>query len=200
MFWNVCKRFIAIIQWSKPFLHCQLGNSIESWIPKSQRICLDPMDFRAIFHFCSSWPRQKKGKWQKLRNATYRSLCANEKKVLNFLPYITWPLDTEWGSNMSKQVQAWNWTDLHCLVPSHLSSVVRSLFSRAICSNGLRFFEEEMRFQASMHQTEKNLKSAIGQKGPHPPFSSLKQAGQKQLTTKKRGKGEEWKKGCIFFS
>ena len=65
-------------EWSKPFLHCQLGNSIESWIPKSQRICLDPMDFRAIFYFCSSWPRQKKGKWQKLRNATYRSLWNGE--------------------------------------------------------------------------------------------------------------------------
>ena len=39
---------------------------------------------------------------------------------------------------------------------------------------------------ASMHQTEKPLKSAIGQKGPHPPYSSLKQAAQKQLTTKKK--------------
>ena len=53
----------------------------------------------------------------------------------------------------------------------------------------IQCFEEEM--QASKHQNEKPLKSAIGQKGPHPPYSSSKQAAQKQLTTKKREKGEE---------
>ena len=58
-------------------------------------------------------------------------------------------------------------------------------------TNKLQCFEEEMHFQASMHQNEKPLKSAIGQKGPHPPYSSSKQAAQKQLTTKKGEKGEE---------
>ena len=68
-----------------------------------------------------------------------------------------------------------------------------------ICSKTLQCFEEKMHFQASMHQTEKPLKSAIGQKGPHPPNSSSKQAAQKQLTTKKGEKGDEWKKRCTFF-
>ena len=65
--------------------------------------------------------------------------------------------------------------------------------------NNIQCFEEEMHFQASMHQNEKTLKSAIGQKGPHPPYSSLKQAAQKQLTTKKKREGRGVKKGMHFL-
>ena len=61
----------------------------------------------------------------------------------------------------------------------------------SVFSAEIQCFEEEMHFQASMHQNEKTLKSAIGQKGPHPPYSSYKQAARKQLTTKKGEKGEE---------
>ena len=63
----------------------------------------------------------------------------------------------------------------------------------------IQCFVEKMNFQASMHQTEKTLKYAIRQKGPHPPNSSLKQAAQKQLTTKKRREGRGVKKGMHFM-
>ena len=63
----------------------------------------------------------------------------------------------------------------------------------------LQCFVEKVNFQASMHQTEKTLKYAIRQKGPHPPNSSLKQAAQKQLTTKKRREGRGVKKGMHFM-
>ena len=65
--------------------------------------------------------------------------------------------------------------------------------------NRVQCFVENMNFQASMHQTEKTLKYAIRQKGPHPPNSSLKQAAQKQLTTKKRREGRGVKKGMHFM-
>ena len=66
-------------------------------------------------------------------------------------------------------------------------------------SHWVQCFVEKMNFQASMHQTEKTLKYAIRQKGPHPPNSSLKQAAQKQLTTKKRKEGRGVKKGMHFM-
>jgi len=55
-----------------------------------------------------------------------------------------------------------------------------------------------MNFQASIHKTEKNYKSALTQKRPHPPYSSLRQAAQQQLTTKK-GRGERSEKGDAFY-
>ena len=67
------------------------------------------------------------------------------------------------------------------------------------CLTWIQCFVEKMNFQASMHQTEKTLKYAIRQKGPHPPNSSLKQAAQKQLTTKKRREGRGVKKGMHFL-
>ena len=36
-----------------------------------------------------------------------------------------------------------------------------------------------MNYQASMHQTEKTLKSALRQNRPYPPHSSLRQVAQK---------------------
>ena len=73
------------------------------------------------------------------------------------------------------------------------------LSARFLEVNDVQCFVEKMNFQASMHQTEKTLKYAIRQKGPHPPNSSLKQAAQKQLTTKKRREGRGVKKGMHFM-
>jgi len=56
-----------------------------------------------------------------------------------------------------------------------------------------------MKFQASMHQTEKTLKSALRQNRPYPPYSFFRHTAQKQLTNKKKEGGRVVKKGMHFM-
>ena len=98
----------------------------------------------------------------------------------------------------------WFWSSknknlIWCAFPKFVNAGNSWCFRQVVSKHRYSALKKRCIFRLACTKMKKTLKSAIGQKGPHPPYSSSKQAAQKQLTTKKRREGRGVKKGMHFL-